>query len=344
MIGVSLYFTDYKLDYLKEAIRLGVKAVFTTIVMPEESYDGSEFKQRLHDFLELANEHNIEVITDISERIYDKLGIKSIFELKNLGFSSVRVDSGFGSADEIKELADQFQVYLNGSHLKEETLASYQSIGTDMSHISVMHNFYPRVNTGLREDMFNRVNRMFKRYGCRIVAFIPGDKNFRNPVFMGLPTLEKHRGINPYAAYLELKYLNVDDVFIGDTEADYNTLSLILKSNESKVTELSAYLLPKYRYLYDQVLDVRDDLSPDVLRIRKIDNRQIEPNHLLNRLAGSITIDNKLGNRYEGEINLIKHELPMENSVNVIGHIDPELIYVLDILPRNSQVRLRPFI
>ena len=77
-------------------------------------------------------------------------------------------------------------------------------------------------------------------------------------------------------------------------------------------------------YIYKEHKN-RQDLSRDVLRSeqsRRIHkNDDLPPENTVLRERGSITIDNEQYNRYKGELQIIKRELPPDKKVNVIGHI-----------------------
>ncbi|MGC2938699.1 MupG family TIM beta-alpha barrel fold protein, partial [Enterococcus faecalis] len=75
----------------------------------------------------------------------------------------------------------------------------------------------PRPETGIGTTFFNEKNRWLKEFGLQVFTFVPGDGQTSGPIFAGLPTLEKHRGQNPFAAAVGLlgdPY--VDAVYIGD--------------------------------------------------------------------------------------------------------------------------------
>jgi hypothetical protein len=68
------------------------------------------------------------------------------------------------------------------------------------------------------------------------MAFVPGDALKRFPLYQGLPTLEKHRGMNPYVAAVELMTsYRVTDIAIGDSKAQLSTLQMIYDYMQQKV-------------------------------------------------------------------------------------------------------------
>lgn len=63
-------------------------------------------------------------------------------------------------------------------------------------------------------------NNLLKKEGLHTSAFVVGDLVKRFPIYEGLPTVERQRGMNPYIAAIELLHeAKVDNVFIGDSEA-----------------------------------------------------------------------------------------------------------------------------
>src|SRR5699024_12146026 len=99
---------------------------------------------------------------------------------------------------------------------------------TTLFRSALTYNFYPHTDTGMGWTDFKRKNWMLKDYGLRTQAFVPGDALKRFPLYEGLPTVEKHRGVSPYVAAVELIHVaNVDDVFIGDSKAYINNVQYI---------------------------------------------------------------------------------------------------------------------
>jgi Uncharacterized conserved protein len=58
------------------------------------------------------------------------------------------------------------------------------------------------------------------------------------------------------------------------------------------------------------------------------------------RKVGSITLDNSLSGRYQGELQLIKYQLPADASVNVIGRIIDSDVKLLDYCEANQAIQL----
>src|SRR5699024_6306502 len=89
--------------------------------------------------------------------------------------------------------------------------------GLVVESVEAWHNFYPRPETGLGLSQFIEQNKKLKAEGITVMAFIPGDESLRGPLFMKLPTLEKHRHESPFSAFLEMRHdAFVDKILIGD--------------------------------------------------------------------------------------------------------------------------------
>ena len=60
----------------------------------------------------------------------------------------------------------------------------------------------------------------------------------------------------------------------------------------------------------------------------------------MERVAGSITIDNEKYLRYSGEIQVVREGLKADERVNVIGRVQPEYQAVLGNLNRGKKMVL----
>lgn len=340
MLGISIYFQDLDYEYLKQAAKLGVKYVFTSLQIPEEDY--SSLKQELPTFLKTCNELNLELVFDVSPVTFEKVGLVPFdFEgLRSLGFKALRLDYGFDNYELIKTLLKDFKLILNASVIDQAYLNGAIEAGIDLQQLILTHNFYPRSDTGLSLEYFLEKNKLFHQYGLKVQAFVCGDDLKRFPLYEGLPTVENHRTIHPYIAAIELiKKCHVDDVLIGDSKAKIETIQFILEYLNDNVINIKAHLEPDYYSLYNQIYTTRKDLSEKVVRITTPRTKGIRPCNNGNRYTGAITIDNELMGRYCGEVQLIKKDLGMDSRVNVIGFIHPEFIKILDYIDYETKIK-----
>lgn len=339
MIGISSYFQDLNIEYIEEAIKCGVTHIFTSLVVLEEDY--SDLKEKLGTVLALTKKYGVTLIPDISPITLKKLDIDSIEEIKSYGFDAIRIDGGFGTLEESKKLIELFEVYLNASDVKVDFINQLRDAGCNMGKISVLHNFYPRLYTGLNKEHFVQINKDFKSLGLKVAAFVQGDVKLRGPVYEGLPTLEKHRGVHPFVACVELLNSYVDDVYVGDNEASIESIKMMINYSKNSIISLKAILDEEYNDLYDKEIPIRRDITDHLIRLSfgRGHYKDIKQHRTLNRLKGSITIDNNLSGRYVGEINIVKDTVPADGKINIIGHIYPEYLEILNYINRDAIIK-----
>lgn len=340
MLGISTYFKDLDYNYLKRASEIGAKYLFTSLHIPEE--DLSHLDQTLPVFLEKIKEYNLTLVPDISPATFEKLGVENgdYNRLKELGFTALRLDYGFDDFNEVKKLQEDFELILNASVVNGDDLKEALDAGVSLDNMTVLHNFYPLTGTALPVDYFKDINKDYEKYGIKTMAFVPGDHLKRFPLYEGLPTLEKHRTMHPYVAAVELILdFHIEDILIGDSEAEFNTLEWIEAFMKDRVIHLPAYLEKEYRHLYNQSFEIRRDLSDAMVRLvsPRISEIPIRKNNGFKK--GAITMENALAERYSGEIQIKKEDGFVPRS-NVLGFVYPEFLELLKYIDRDMTVVL----
>lgn len=340
MLGISVYLSDIDYEYLEYASSLGVRYIFTSLHIPEE--DLSDLEIVLPQFLKVCESLEMEIIPDISPYTFEKLGLDNndFKGLKSKGFSMVRLDYGFEDISLVKEISSYFRIILNASLVDASYIQDLIDIDFNLENIHLMHNFYPRQDTGLDDTYFEKLNVVHQTYGLETSAFVVGDRKKRLPLFEGLPTLERHRNTNPYVAGVELmKNHGIDMILIGDNQAKYTTLQFLSEFMENGVVTLPAYLNQAYTYLYDKVIEIRQDTTKSLVRLkleRKLNIPQFENNH---RNAGSIVIDNQIAGRYSGEVQLVVKTMSFTSRSNNIGWVHPEYVDLLKYLDNSIKIK-----
>ena len=309
-------------EKLKKAHVFGMKLLFTSLHIPED--DHSTYETRLKELGRLARKYELELVADISPQSISYLGIEHYEELLEWGLSGIRPDYGY-TDNLIVSLSQKMKVGLNASTVTKEEIVRWIEMGANTSNLEAWHNYYPRPETGLDEAFFLERNHLFKEHGIQTMAFIPGDKQLRGPIYAGLPTLEKHRNVSPHIACAELLFhYKVDHVLVGDREISDNQLhklSLLGQGVISLDVENSYEQFERFHVAGRH--ENRPDPARDVIRStksRRFHDRP-EPMHAMNRKCGSVTIDNVNYGRYAGEIQLTKRDLPADDRVNVIGNV-----------------------
>ncbi len=312
--------------------------VFTSFHITEE-YDNT-YIQRAKDMCTFLNTCGYRIIADVSSNTLKLFQTESLLELaKLLNISILRIDYGF-TEDEIIKLAREIPICMNASTVTSDFADKLASFSLD---VYAMHNYYPRPETGLDEEQFRIRNEMLLSKGFKVLAFIPGDADKRGPIHEGLPTLESHRYIAPYAAFIDLLSYGINGVFIGDGIISQFQANMISQYLDSNIYQIPVIFDKEYEYLYNKEFTIRTDSPRWLKRLQESrengDSQNILPKDCFERITGTITIDNNLYQRYSGEIQMIVENLPADERVNVIGQLPKEYHPILKRIRNGSKIR-----
>lgn len=347
MRGISVYLGDesfQKLEtYIEKVSKLGFASIFTSLHIPEDN--PLLYKERLQQLGRWARQFDMELMADIAPQSLAHLGFgwDNAEGLLEWGLTGLRIDYGVDN-EIIAALSHQMKIALNASTLTKEGLAELEAAGLKKNAVEMWHNFYPRPETGLDLLEFAHTNRWLKSEGLTVMAFIPGDGILRGPLHKRLPTLEEHRDMAPFQAYLHLKeYGEVDKILIGDITLSEDSLEQFSLLNQGEI-RLRAQALVEVEPLAVQTN--RWDAARDC--IRSMESRQygligthlLEPNNTLAREKGSITVDNERYGRYRGELQITKRDLPADDKVNVIGKVIDEDLALLSYIKGGMKFRI----
>jgi len=334
-LGISIYFS-YELEdivsELKKAKDNGFKYAFTSLHIPEE--DTSKYIDKINCFINTCKELQLFPIVDVSPRALSMLKVKEFKDLKKLGIEHLRLDFGF-SYDEIKELSKEFKLLFNASTLNEETYYELLKRDVNFNNVYGSHNFYPKKYTGLTEEKVKDINNRIHSYGMKTMGFVCGDKIKRGPLFEGLPTVENQRNDDVlYNALVLFKKLDCDIVIIGDfglKDDSYRKLNNILNG----FVEIDCKIDDKYSFFTKYIHHDRFDNSEFFIRSSesiykyKVDY-QIDAFNTVDRMPGDICISNYKYLRYNGELEIMKKDLPSDERVNVVGKVDTKYLEFID--------------
>ncbi|ALS79675.1 cell surface protein [Planococcus kocurii] len=348
MLGISVYLGDESFTHLKPYIerlsKNGFAAIFTSLHIPEDN--PRLYKERLQQLGNWAQQFDMELVADIAPQSLAHLGFDwhNAEGLLDWGVTGLRID--YGVDDQIiAALSHKMKIALNASTLTKEGLAALVESGMQKETVEMWHNFYPRPETGLDAMEFVKTNLWLKSEGLTVMAFIPGDKTLRGPLYKGLPTLEEHRGMAPFEAYLYLKENGaVDKVLIGDITLSEKSLQQfemfgqgIISLRAKNFVQLDE--MPAQTNRWDAARDC----------IRSMESRQygLIGTHLLKsentifRSKGSITVDNEQYGRYRGELQITKRDLPADDKVNVIGKVIEEDLALLAFIKGGVKFQIK---
>lgn len=322
-LGYSVYLSNY--DQIKHKLTQLFNPgsyLFASFHIDEEMDE--YYVEKSKSMCRELNEIGYKIIGDVSRKTLMKFGCRNLYSFYNmLGLSMLRIDYGFSDA-EIIEISKHIPICFNASTAQEESAKRFLSKD---KNVCGMHNFYPRPETGLDSELFEEINRKLRRLGMKVIAFIPGDIFRRGPLHEGLPTLEVHRFVSPFAAYIDLKLsFGIDGVCVGDGIISQYDRNRVRAFDENGVLEIPALLDKSYVTLYGKRFTIRPD-SPRWIK-RLAESREyscmganVIPDHITARDAGCITMDNERYLRYSGEIHIVTENLPKDDRVNVIGRI-----------------------
>lgn len=342
MLGISVYLKkelrDQNAAWIEKAAQHGLKSIFTSLHIPEDN--PADYKELLQELGALAKEHQMELMADVSPRSLGFLGLDwdSYEKLLDWGLAGIRADYGF-STEQIVSLSKKMKIGINASTVTKEELLTWLDAGLKAENVEAWHNFYPRPETGLDRTFLIERNQMFREMGITTMAFIPGDKDLRGPVFAGLPTLEEHRGQNSLIAAADLMFsCYTDKILVGDhSVSDKQLESLALLGEKIIPLRMESSNWSQSEWL-NKTLTNRMDPARDVIRavesrsFASTGDKQHPPENQLERTRGTVTIDNELYGRYAGELQIAVNDLPRDEKVNCIGKIIDEDLPLLSFI------------
>ncbi|MFA6890416.1 MAG: beta-N-acetylhexosaminidase, partial [Bacilli bacterium] len=330
-VGLPEYPREKNFEYMEFLKERNINTIFISAHMPEVLPD---FLEDLTQTIQKANELGLKVILDVSKKVIDRLGIPK-------GIYSLRLDWGFSCNDVLELSKHDFFIEINASIARREEIEFLISRGIDFSKLRISHNFYPKPYTGLsQKDVLSR-NLLYKSLGLHIMAYVPSRKGKRPPIFEGLPTVEEHRHLDLLASLADLSMLEVDEVCFGDAYCTEEELLEALDYNRDLITiPLMVYegISDVERAILEKVHINRTDENPYAIRssIREINS--IPAFNTTPRRKMMVTIDNEHFLRYQGELSIMRQDLPCDARVNVIGEANMS-DYLLENIRPGQQFR-----
>ncbi|MCA0156559.1 MupG family TIM beta-alpha barrel fold protein [Tsukamurella sp. M9C] len=336
----SLYPTDdpaLRRSVALAAARAGRGLVFTSLHIPESS--------GLRAFgAELAGLHRelgIEFCADVSPKALALLGVDlaGLGMLRAWGVTTVRIDFGF-SPDEVRAIAaaGPFRIAVNASTVTPEELdelAGLDPVG--------WHNYYPRPETGLSEDFFAGQNALLRGRGHDVVTFIPGEREFRAPLQLGLPTLESHRHANAYVNHARVLAACPDtEVACAEgTVLPQHEEWIERRERHGEIVVPLASVPGAMRHLLDGPLRLRPEGTAASHRIEGTRGGPVPPDAVngTRRSRGSLQVDVASMGRYRGEVHLMREDLPLTAAQVRVAEIAGPYTDLVDLLRPGQTIR-----
>lgn len=348
-LGFSVYFgldntKEENINLLKDAYKLEFKRIFTSLHIPEANY--KILKAEVREFFKLAKEYDMDIISDISPNTFKFLELDNmdLEGLKNLGVKTIRIDFGY-TEEEISLMSKNdygIKIQLNASTITKEFFDKLDKYSPNYTNIDALHNFYPRVGTGISEECMVKKNKLLEDRYIPPCAFIQSNNRKRSPMKDGLPTLEDHRGLDVVEAANHLIALKNKSIFIGDSLPSYSELEDLAQLN-IKAVKLDINLKNNNGNLFDlldKIYTVRPDEARDAIRASEsrifLEDKIIEAFNTVDKEYGDITIDNKFYKRYMGELQIIKRSQNKDERTNVVAKVIEKDLFLLKYLKAGS--------
>ena len=350
--GFSVYFgldntKEENINLLNSAYNLGFKRIFTSLHIPEANYE--VLKAEIREFFELAKKYNMDIISDISPNTFKFLDLEDmdLKGLRDMGVKTIRIDFGYGEEDIAKMTKNEhgIKVQLNASTITEDFFNEIDRYSPNYENIDALHNFYPRIGTGISEECMIKKNNLLKSKGIKYSAFVQSNNRKRSPLKDGLPTLEDHRNKTVREAAKHLFALGNTSVFIGDSLPSLQELKDLSSLNPS-VIELDIEVNNKDEItlrLLNETYTARTDEARDAIRASEsrsiLKDNIIEPLNTVNKRYGDIIIDNKDYCRYMGELQILLSHQEKDFRTNVVGYVLQKDIYLLKYINGGKKFR-----
>lgn len=345
-LGVSIYpeFTDGpELErYIHTASSLGFTRVFTSLLLDRLHFQGSRsfLAPEFAAAWRMCADLGMCLTADVDEVVFAQLGCTpdDLSPLTALGIAALRVDSGL-SDEELARLTRNRSgvlIELNASELMvpglecgglEQALDCIRAQG-DLAKTIACFNFYPRSNTGLSVEDMTETIALCKSYGVAVSAFVASQiapSHLHTPSG-GICTVERHRGLPPEYAMAELFAMGVDCVLMGDVSASLRELNAMARLSAMAEQELPVVYhtwVPQElrKRLASLTLDSRRDQPEATIRATGTRGIPLEPCCCSVREAYSLTMDNRRGLQYMGEVQIPLRDLGADPAVSVLGYI-----------------------
>lgn len=348
ILGISVYPMHASLEdnkkYISLAAKYGFKRVFTCLL----SIDGdketivNEFKETIRH----ANSLGMEVMADVAPRIFNDLGIS----YKELGFFGdleafgIRLDMGFTGNEESLMTFNPYNLAIEINMSNDtnyiDTIMDYQP---NTKKLLGCHNFYPHKYSGLSREFFRKCTSNFTKYGLPTAAFVNSQNSTFGPwpVDQGLCTMEDHRDLPIEVQAKDLFNEGIDTVIIANCFASEDELRKLSEINrdllELEVTLVDSIPEIETKIVLEELHFNRGDINQYMIRSTqsrvKYKGHNFELFHAPAEIKrGDVIIESSLYGHYAGELQIATKDMINTGKTNVVGHISPEYIYLLDMI------------
>lgn len=333
--------------HLEQAASVGINAVFTSLQLPEANKE-----ELLRDFpvmAEIAHNYGMIIDADVSERSAELFGLDlhDYAAFKNLGLDYLRIDGGYTDEEIVAATHNTYgiTIELNAVLATDEWLNTLIELGINKEQVHFCHNYYPMRYTGLTPEEALKMNDVIHRHGFTVGGFLASQTHQRIACSIGLPTLERHRNMDVFAAAQEAFLLGFDDLFFGDDFADISELKVLAEAEPGIVTfRIKPFVEGELMdWLLGRILGQTQSGLEYIVRSGYVSSSfpgYCDDTLSCERRRGDVTICKSSLLRYSGEIELVRKDLPADPNIGLIGRIIDEDIPILEILRTRNKFRL----
>ncbi len=356
--------------YIRLAKQYGFTKIFTSLFSVEGSNE--EVIAYFRTLTDIAHKYGMEVYGDCNARFFMQIGARAddLSVFKEIGLDVLRLDLMFNDERDVQIVNNKqgLGVQLNASLIP--AVKKTIEMGGDPARIIGSYNFYPLRNTGADSEDIQRANEFFKQYGIKTQIFISSTRKGTHgpwPVSDGLPTVEIDRDLPIGLQLRHMVALGCDEVIIGNafaSEEELKELSETMKQiyvygedrpfyfpgirNQIPIGDIER--IPLRIDLAEGVSDTekeilfkftkhnvseytktiirsrwgRFDYRPIPIEVRPCDKPVFE--------NGDVVIINGNIPRYKGEVHIARKPLVNDGTMNYVGHIKEEEMFLLDFL------------
>ena len=314
-------------QYIDNAGKSGMNAVFTSLQIPEANK-----KTMLKDFplmTAAAHRNGMKVCADYGEDSTRLFGftLEDLKSIRSLGIDILRLDGSYTNeqAAELTFNKDGMDIQLNAAD--PFLLEDLDSLEINPERTYFCHNYYPMRYTGETWKKVKKHNDIIRSHGFRVAAFVPSQTNHRAPLHLGLPTLERHRQMDPKTAAQELIMLGCEDIFFGD---DFPSCAemLSIASLDSNVVDfrIGSFVSQELeKWLCDRTFRQRQvDLDAFIRgHIGPEETYKADLTYATSpmRKAGDIFIARPSMGRYTGELQIARTDLPADENFATVARV-----------------------
>ena len=329
------------LQLIERAVQAGVTRLMLSLALPYADIAAASFE--VGRILKTARRHQMDVIAACTPEILRMLHLRrmSFRSLRIMGIRTLYI-SGF-NAEELARFSrneQHIRIQFDAGAVTEEKLNLLLEKNPNLRQLEALHGRYPRIGSGLSEENLVKKTVLLHRAGITVSAFIAGSKRLIPPLYDGQPSLESHRTMSCDLACRHLAAIGIDSVFIGDsfpTDAELDSISTVKKWVVSLRANLYVHNTVQLNFLH-QIYTARIDEARDAVRAYEGERLaakwglNIEPQNMITRNPGAITVDNADCPEFTGELQIIKRLSPASRYTNVVGTVRSDEAFLINYI------------